>query len=275
MEWLLAFLLFPLISSLYAQPDITRVLDLDGTNACVVLPSGMITNDVVTVEGWFKWRTFGNYSRLFDFYGERVQFGVQNRETSDNLHFERPERDGGQITHFLSVEAPSILATNEWCHVAAVVRTNSTKLFFNGVLVATEEGRNDWTPPIEPDRTNYLGRSAYVSQRRTGENPDFDGQMTEIRLWAGERTEAQIRENMFKKLAGGEPGLIGLWNFNDGTAKDFTANGHNGTFMGQARVVNAPAPRPQQVEPARHLFRPGQRPIGKPGYQCHNPGSGP
>jgi hypothetical protein len=188
--WLMGLHVLSSISSLNAQTTTRRVLDLDGINACVILPSDMITNEVVTVEGWFKWRSFGAYSRLFDFYGERVQFGVQNRYTSDNLHFERPERDAsGQITHFAIVEAPGLLATNEWCHVAAVARTNSTKLFFNGVLVATEEGGGDWEPPIEPDRTNYLGRSAYVSERRLGTNPDFDGQMSEIRLWNGERTE--------------------------------------------------------------------------------------
>jgi signal transduction histidine kinase/ligand-binding sensor domain-containing protein/DNA-binding response OmpR family regulator len=223
-----------------------HVLDLDGTNACVVLPPGLITNDVVTVEGWFKWRTFNNYSRLLGFYGQRVQFGLQNRETTAYLYFERPQRDAaGQITNYVAVEAPPLLATNEWWHVAAVVRTNSAQLYLNGVLVATEQGTKDWVPSIEPDRTNYLGRSPTVSERLAGHNPDFDGQMTEIRLWAGERTEAQIRENMFQTLTGNEPGLVGLWNFDhvtNGVVKDLSPSGHDGMLIGNARIAEATLP---------------------------------
>ena len=72
------------------------VLDLDGTNACVVLPSGLITNDVVTVEGWFKLRQFNNSNNsswLLGFFGERMQFNIQNRGTAGTLWFERPVRD--------------------------------------------------------------------------------------------------------------------------------------------------------------------------------------
>jgi signal transduction histidine kinase/ligand-binding sensor domain-containing protein/DNA-binding response OmpR family regulator len=243
-SWLLAFLLFPLLSSLHAQTT-TRVLDLDGSNACVVLPSDLITNDVVTVEGWFKWRSFNANSRVFDFYGQRMQFGIQNREKTATLRFERPERDAtGLIISWFQVDVSGLLATNEWCHVAVVVRTNSAKLFFNGVPVATAEARSDWSASTEPDRTNYLGRSAMNSQRGAGRDPDFNGQMTEIRLWAGERSETQIRENMFTRLTGGEPGLIGLWNFDDPgqPGKDSSPNAHHGTLAGQARVVNAPRP---------------------------------
>ena len=107
------------------------VLDLDGTNACVVLPSGLITNDVVTVEGWFKWRQFNNYSRLLGSFGEQMQFNIQNRGEAGTLCFERPVRDAtGHISKRVAAEVRGLLATNEWCHVAAVVRTNSVKLFF-------------------------------------------------------------------------------------------------------------------------------------------------
>ena len=69
------------------------VLDLNGANACVVLPSGLITNEVVTVEGWFKWRQFNNYSRLLGFFGERIQFNIRNSGKAGTLCFERPVRD--------------------------------------------------------------------------------------------------------------------------------------------------------------------------------------
>ena len=35
----------------------------------------------------------------------------------------------------------------------------------------------------------------------------------------------------------GEPGLVAYWNFDDGTAKDLTGNGNNGTLVGGASIV--------------------------------------
>jgi signal transduction histidine kinase/ligand-binding sensor domain-containing protein len=80
--------------------------------------------------------------------------------------------------------------------------------------------------------------------------------MTEIHLWDGEGTEAQIRENMFKSLTGGEPGLVALWNFNDPgqPGKDSSANAHHGTLVGQARVVNAPGPESSGLKLPTILF---------------------
>lgn len=151
-------------------------------------------------------------------------------------------------------EVRGLLATNEWCHVAAVVRPNSVKLFFNGALVGTEEAPSDWKPLIEPDRTNYLGRSEWADLRRRGNNPDFDGQLAEIRVWARERTEAQIRENIFRSLTGKEAGLVGLWKFDqvtNGVVKDLSLGEHDGKLIGNARVVSASVPKPSElVRPA-------------------------
>ena len=87
-----------------------------------------------------------------------------------------------------------------------------------------------------------IGRSNFRVVYNT--DADFHGQMTEVRMWAGERTQAQIRENMFKSLTGGEANLVGLWNFNDPSqpGKDSSTNAHHGTLEGQARVVSAPRP---------------------------------
>ena len=61
----------------------------------------------------------------------------------------------------------------------------SVKLYVNGALVATENSNNNWIPTPGPVLQNFLGRSAV---RVAGNNPDFNGQMAEIRLWAGERS---------------------------------------------------------------------------------------
>jgi hypothetical protein len=61
--------------------------------------------------------------------------------------------------------------------------------------------------------------------------------MDEIRVWNHRRTEAQIRENMRRQLTGSEAGLAGLWNFDDGTARDASTSANHGKLVGKARVV--------------------------------------
>ena len=44
----------------HAQPVApNRVLDLDGKDSYVELPANLFTNEVITVEGWVKWRELG------------------------------------------------------------------------------------------------------------------------------------------------------------------------------------------------------------------------
>tara|TARA_B100000809_G_scaffold17419_1_gene15468 strand:- start:1224 stop:1751 length:528 start_codon:yes stop_codon:yes gene_type:complete len=45
---------------------------------------------------------------------------------------------------------------------------------------------------------------------------------------------------MNSTLAGTEEGLVGYWNFDDGTAKDLTTNGNDGEFKGDASIIEVP-----------------------------------
>ena len=48
----------------------------------------------------------------------------------------------------------------------------------------------------------------------------FNGLIDEVLLWNFARTEAEIQSIMNSILTGKEEGLVGYWNFDDGTAKD-------------------------------------------------------
>ena len=51
----------------------------------------------------------------------------------------------------------------------------------------------------------------------------WNGALDEIRIWSVARTEDEIRVSMNSHLTGQEDGLVGYWNFDDGTTKDLTA----------------------------------------------------
>src|SRR5262249_28511258 len=145
----------------------------------------------------------------------------------------------GAIKGFSHLQALGVLTSNQWYHVAVVARANATKLYVNGALVVTNEFSNDWKPPREPDRANYLVRSVFASQRQLGADPDLDGEMSEVRIWAGERTAEGIQTNLAKPLTGNEQGLIALWNFDDpaNPGRDASPNGHQAELKGNARVL--------------------------------------
>jgi hypothetical protein len=243
--WLLVAL-FEQIPPLQAQPAVTnRVIDLASDGSHVEFPAGSFTNlDEVTAEGWFKFRSFDYHHRLFNFCASTFDFDAFNYNWTSVLMCARVVRDTNG-THTVNILAPGLLRLNEWCHVAVAARTNSLKLYFNGVLVQreTEGTKESFQPAKDLDRRNYLGRTPLAATPgMTIWNPDFDGLMDEVRVWRGERTEEQIRANMFKDLTGKEPGLAGLWNFNDGTANDSTPNAHHGRFNGKISVVAARRP---------------------------------
>lgn len=228
-----------------APPRVSHVLDLDGSDSYVELPANLFTNEVVTVEGWMKWRSFGSYCRFFEFDDAALQIGVMTSNATPSLvlqRFRAPDYE-----NLIHSRAPDVLRTGEWCHVAIVSGTNWSRLYFNGVLLSTNEIDQTWRPSPLPPRKNFLGRSVMKGNPQTSGDADLDGQIAEVRLWAGERSEAEIRTNLFAALTGREPGLLGLWNFTDGTARDASSHGRDGKLIGNARIVNASRPEAQAL----------------------------
>ncbi len=227
-----------------------HVLELDGTNSYVELPLGAFTNlDEVTVEGWVKWESFGNMSRFFDFTLGGYTLNVMNRSTNPDLF---SESFRGDDQKWLAVQG--ILSQGRWTHIAAAVGKEGYKLFVNGVLVATNATRSQYRA-TGMDKRNYLGRSPWRGS--SGYDADFHGQMDEVRVWNSVRTEAQIRENLFKNLTGKEAGLAGLWNFEDPAgagANDCSTVANHGKLMGQAKVVEATLPTVSTLVPWSRLL---------------------
>jgi signal transduction histidine kinase/streptogramin lyase/DNA-binding NarL/FixJ family response regulator len=220
------------------------------------------------VEGWVKWREAGAYSRFFDFSDASLQINVHNRGIDDSGpvasvnvdHYRAPGFDDAKWIH-----VPNVLSTNQWIHLAAVAGTNFSKLYFNGALLSTNEVSIGWQPSPLPPLKNFLGRSVMQGILNAGiSNTTLNGQMAEVRLWAGERTAEQIKTNLFTGLTGREAGLLALWNFADGTARDASTHGRDGKLIGNARVVSALLPTPAQLREPAVVFGTVRDETGKP-----------
>lgn len=210
-----------------------RVLQLDGTRSYLELPSGIFNGlREATVEGWMKWESFRYWSRFIDFgpYGQSMY--VANVEGTSTL----------QLGWVRNLRASGLLAPGEWCHLAVVTGPGGTRLYFNGVLAAMSENPESLAE-VGNAGHNYLGKSNWPGDE------DLHGEMDEVRVWATERTAEQIRGNMFQRLTGWEPGLVGLWNFDDPDhpGRDATPHRFDGEMMGGSTVTPGSLPGATQL----------------------------
>ncbi|MCZ8189791.1 MAG: hypothetical protein O9326_08620, partial [Microcystis sp. LE19-338.1B] len=120
------------------------------------------------------------------------------------------------------------LADGNWHHVAHTFGASigGEKLYIDGQLVASgTKAQSDFT---------------WQDKILIGYSIDapvdfFQGQIDEIRIWNKTRTQAEIQADMNHQLTGTESGLIGYWQFSEGTGNtvtDLAGNDNNGTIYG-------------------------------------------
>jgi len=235
--WALSFglcLLSP--APLLAQPAATHhVLQLDGNGSYVALPSGLLSGlNAATIEMWVQVEGSVRDSHFLDFgrSGNELYLAQDSEPATLKLLYTDADRDRHRIT------APNLVELDRWFHVAAVLTEAGAKLYFNAVLVGELPDR---ARPGDIDSSdNHLGYS--VVSGFGGRRRYFRGQLDEVRLWSVARTSEQIQSNLFQQLSGTEEGLLALWNFEDGTARDATRHGRHAEFKGNARVVTVERP---------------------------------
>ena len=182
-------------------------------------------------------------SRIFELGDRTRSMNLGTADASGNLYF--AIGDGTSQNHL--VTARGVLTTNQWCHVAAVFGPGGMKLYFNGELA----GRDPF-----PDGPDSLGRNlaafvGRVSADGAGSNSPAGSLLLldRVALWNRVRTEDEIRTSLLQRLSGNEPGLRGLWDFDQGTAEDHSPARQKATLGRGARF--GPVLRPPEEELVR------------------------
>jgi len=210
-----------------------RAARLGAGQGGVWLPPGLI-NDLrdITIEAWVRWDRLGADGVLFTLGGEDSPLRLRNSSRGGDVLLEATPPSGGPPA---AIGLAEVLRTNQWCHLAVVAGRGGMKLYFNGIPAGTNAAPVVWGEPAPGREKNGIGWA--------GSGPgSFDGLVTEIRLWGGERTLEQIRGRMFQRVSGTEDDLLALWNFSDGTSKDGTGHGLDGHWEGTAGAVEAVLP---------------------------------
>lgn len=198
-------------------------LQIDGKQNLVSLPEMNVDYSVgFTIEAWVNYASL-NDSRMIDLGTESssasIVFG--NKANTDTLLLTIDGR---------SVEAPEVLETQKWMHLAATVDGyGNVALYKDGEQISTAKA----SVPANINRTqNYIGSGNWLN------DGNWDGEIAEVRLWNVPRTETEIKANLGKTLKGDELGLVGYWQFAEGRAQDSSPKGYDGTIKGTVKSVD-------------------------------------
>ena len=207
-----------------------QALDFDGIEDYVTVGNAAsldayATSDEITYEYWIYPRSSAAGQ---DFLAKRdgANVGGFTVETSS----------GNLVNHYLYLTSPSgsnngnwpYLQTsfepNAWNHFALTYKDgDGLRLYKNGSLVG-------WMG-VTGDLNATTGSFTIGSNSNAASFTD--GLIDEVRLWSVARTQAEVQQSMNLSLNGNESGLIGYWDFDDGsgtTAADGTSNNNDGTL---------------------------------------------
>jgi len=99
----------------------------------------------------------------------------------------------------------------EWTHTAVVRDGTSVTLYVNGVAVKSATLSANTAAPYAmasyPFRVGYIGYGSHY----------FPGQIDQVRYWETARTASELASGMHAWLPPSTTGLVGFWDFNDGS----------------------------------------------------------
>ena len=129
----------------------------------------------------------------------------------------------------------SALSLNQWNHISMTYDGSAVRLYLNGLL--------DFENFVTDNFSSTFIGNYNIGQRADG-SYKFNGQIENINVWNIALTQSEIQRYMSTTPTGNEAGLVGYWNFNEGsgsTVNDLSGNGNNGTISGATWSTDAPA----------------------------------
>jgi len=224
------------------KPDestINRVLSLDGQGVCMCVADSQslrsFTN-AITIEVWLKASSFqaesGNINSIIR---KNIIPGAENFLLRFRNINGAPMLNMGLGSEVGELRVAHEFAVDTWYHLAGTYDGSTITIFVNGLFVDSKNisGR------LHIDQSDlYIGRG----DPTFSDGEYFHGELDEIRIWNIARSQEQIQAAINTPLTGKEEGLVGYWNFDDGTAKDLSGHSNDGILSGDARIVESSRP---------------------------------
>jgi hypothetical protein len=127
------------------------------------------------------------------------------------------------------------VSLNDWHLFTGVYNSANIQLYIDGVLM------------VEDDLTGTVIQNDYPVSLANITNPsttkNYYGKMDDLSIWNTALTQEQIQSYMTISPMGDETGLVGYWDFNEGTGTtltDQTSNDNDGTINGATWSTDVP-----------------------------------
>ncbi|MDH3197486.1 MAG: LamG domain-containing protein [Candidatus Krumholzibacteria bacterium] len=209
-------------------PRVNKVLQLDGIDSYVSIPIANHNFVSFTIECWIKVPAYDLNVHYVSLY--QNAYLVLGDYGSPNAHVDT-WADGLNPVNARTGNLAAITA-DAWHHLAFTFDGTTQTILTDGVVTLSV--------PTTGTVTNDVGSynsGLNIGCRYSGSSQFVNGQIDDVRLWNVYRTPAEIQANMSKVLTA-QSGMVGYWNFDDGTADDLTAYGADGALTGSATIVN-------------------------------------
>ena len=231
-------IIFSILSINTVEAQNSHSLNFNGQSDYIEVTdaSAMIANsDQISITGWVYPRNTNSGWPDFDGF-----FGFRNELDADFylLQLDNYKVEGRlriSLNDYFSVLTdPNSISTETWYHLALVYDGTNLIVYINGIEAGSTSASGQITNESVPLK---VGRLVFQTT-----NFDLDGQADEVGLWSVALTAEQIQNYMYADLTG-EEGLVGYWNFNEGsgdTANDASGNDNDGLIYGANWSTNIP-----------------------------------
>ena len=236
---LLTLLLVPMMS--FGQNNYS--MSFDGVDDYVGLtPIDLSNSNEITLMSWFNIQDLqGNESStIIRQEAGEPNFLLQFENFGNNIEFNIEDDTGTNFSFSISISPSSL--EGDWHNISATYDGNYQKIYIDGLLVGDNliSGGNiaygNGGNPI------FLSLGAMYSSSGNI-NEVTNGSLDDIQVWGTSLTQSEIQQYMNCPPTGTESGLVGYWNFEEGsgtTAYDLTSNGNDGTINGATYSTDVP-----------------------------------
>ena len=215
-----------LTTSVYGQNTNSLLFDGvdDGVSGTASSQLDVTNTNNVTMCAWIKTSVTSGSRRVFT-----------HGNVSSNDQQYAMNVDGGKI-YFLAGSGEfeqnganlsnTIINTGIWTNISMTYDGSAVRLYVNGSLDFENFVTDNF--PANPIGNFYIGIKRDGAER-------FTGNIDDVHVWNTALDSTQIQEYMYCPPTAGDSGLVGFWDFEEGTGTstmDQTANGSNGTLNG-------------------------------------------
>ena len=219
----------------------TKSLQFDGVNDYVNLGIPTWANETqfrntMTVECWFKTTNTSPQPQEFPTLVARNIGGGQSNSSQFALFmvgtFDQANNgavgfgvtSGSSNIGLYVISSPLKYNDGKWHHVAGTYTSSggTASLYVDGVLVKTESNANIGATSATHYTSIPIMIGCDAGQLVGNLNRNFQGSISDVRIWNVLRTPEQISDNYRRRLIGNEDRLMGYWPLNQGYGSGWT-----------------------------------------------------